>query len=30
MITQENYYKRAKEFAKEYDESPPQHIIGIK
>jgi len=29
MITQENYYKRAKEFAKEYDESPPQHIIGI-
>ncbi len=29
MITQEDYYKRAKEFADEYEESPSQHIIGI-
>jgi len=29
MTTQQDYYERVREFAKEYDETPSPHVIDI-
>ena len=29
MITQQDYYERVREFAKQYDETPSIHIIDV-